>query len=132
MTPAGASAITACPADPQPAILIVDSDSALFGLIEEWLVACGFKVLRKTNGGAPVAEQVGLVILDLPFPRDEISSAIRNITTQYPGIPIVALSSTFFPGVASHGTVAQSLGVSAVIAKPLKRDAFIAAVTKLL
>lgn len=132
MKTAGASASPAHSVDSPPIILIIDSDNALFGLIEEWLVACSFTVLRKTRDGDAAVENVAMIIVDLPFLRHEMTEAVRKITLQYPGVPVVALSSTFFPGITSHGTVAQSLGVSAVIAKPVKRDAFIEAVTRLL
>jgi DNA-binding response OmpR family regulator len=126
--PRNETVATAPPAKTLPVVLIVDSDGALFGLIEEWLIAGGFKILRKTDDSRPIEEQVGLVILDLPFRREEMLEAVQNVAVQYPHVPVIALSSTFFPGVASHGTVARSLGVSAVIAKPLQQQAFIAAV----
>jgi DNA-binding response OmpR family regulator len=114
-------------------VLIVDADAALYSLIEEWLAADGYKVIAaQGNGGGVVRDQIDLVIIDIPFPRNGGLALVQRIAADYPRTPILALSSNFFAGVESSGAVARTLGVSGVLPKPLKRDALLAAVWKLL
>lgn len=117
-------------ADTTPPVLVVDADATLFCLIDEWLGNRGYRVLREADPASGAAARAGLVILDLPYPRPAMWRALRKVAVQHPHVPVIALSSTFFPGVAREGTVAQSLGVAAVIAKPLQQDSFVAAVNK--
>ena len=113
-------------------VLVVDADSALFGLIEEWLGAAGHRVTSHNAGDGSARARVDLIVVDIPFPRQGGLDLLRRVAAEHPGTPIVALSSTFFAGVGSHGAVARTLGVAAVLPKPVKREALIAAVGELL
>jgi DNA-binding NarL/FixJ family response regulator len=55
----------------------------------------------------------------------------REVAAQYPGIPILALSPTFFSNVSCGGNCARALGVAGVLPKPIARDALIAAIRDL-
>ena len=104
-------------------ILLVDGDAALRGLIEEWLADEEFTL---------VDERPDLVLVDLPWPRDDGASAVRRVSNAHPSAPVVALSSSFFPGIEANGALARSLGVASVLPKPLTRDALLAAVRRAL
>src|SRR5262245_55397458 len=82
-------------------VLVVNADPALRGLIEEWLAgeACRF-----------VEERPDLVLVDLPFPREHGAAMLARIAQVHPHVPVVALSSNFFPGIESNGAIARALG----------------------
>jgi len=104
-------------------ILVVDADPALYGLLEEWLAEEGFRV---------VDHDPDLVLVDLPRPRQAGVDLVKQLSARHPGKRLVALSSNFFAGVEANGAVARTLGVDAVLPKPLVRAALIGALQKLL
>jgi hypothetical protein len=57
---------------------------------------------------------------------------VKQLGARHPGKPLVALSSNFFARVEANGAVARSLGVDAVLPKPLTRAALIGALKDLL
>ena len=109
-------------------VLVVDADDALFGLIEEWLGAAGHDVIPEHARDARAHAGVDLVVVDIPFPRQGRMSLLERVAAEHPGIPILALSSTFFAGIGSNGAVARALGVAGVLPKPVSREGLIAAV----
>ena len=111
-------------------ILVVDADPALLDLLEEWLGEQGFRVVAE--GEASVRNDFDLAIVDVPFPRNGGLARLKRVAESHPGVPVLALSSNFFAGVASTGVVARALGVAGALAKPLSRDALLAAVSELL
>jgi DNA-binding response OmpR family regulator len=115
------------------AALLVDVDPALAALIGEWLDDAGVDVVAgDADGARERARGVDLAIVDVPFPRQGGSGRLRGLAHDLPGTPILALSPTFFAGVAASGAVAHELGVAGVLATPVRRDALVAAVRRLL
>jgi len=113
-------------------VLVVDADAALLGLLREWLGAYGHRILETCAVDAAAPQPVDLVAVDVPFPRQGGADVLRRVANYYPGTPVLALSSSFFPGIASDGAVARALGVASVLPIPVARDALIAAVHGLL
>jgi len=113
-----------------PRILVVDADRLTLGLLEEWLRATGYEVVNgQADGDAP--EGVALAIIDVPFARSAVER-LRRFAARHAGMPILALSPTFFSNVKCTGDCARSLGVAGVLPKPVARDALIDAVEGLL
>jgi DNA-binding response OmpR family regulator len=106
-------------------ILVVDADPPLHGLLEEWLTAQGWSVLRE-------GDPVDLIVVDLAHPVRGGPDVLKRLAREHAGTPVLALSSSFFPSVASDGAVARTLGVAGVLPKPLTRDALLAAVRRTL
>ena len=106
-------------------IVVVDADPALFGLIEAWLAGEGHEVVSSPEGA-------DLVLVDMPFPRQGGLERLRRVGEAHAWAPMIVLSSNFFPGVACCGPVARELGVAGVLAKPLAREALLAAVAAIL
>ena len=106
-------------------ILVADADCALYGLLEEWLAGAGYE-LAGACAPAPAHGGYDLIVVDVPFPRADVD-VLNMLRHEHPGTPIIALSSSFFPGVEKTGAVARDLGVAAVLAKPLTREALLAA-----
>ena len=116
----------------RPRLLIVDADAALGGLLEEWLVLAGCIPVQSRAADRCAEEGYDLVIIDVAFPRETGSDAVQRISRERPGTPILVLSSSFFAGIEASGAVARSLGVNAVLPKPLKREALLDAIRQIL
>jgi DNA-binding response OmpR family regulator len=117
-----------------PRVLVVDTDRALLGLLEEWLGGCGCTVVSDLDARSPSAHSApfALVIVDLPHPRRGGADLLHRIAADHPRTPIVALSSTFFSGIDCTGGVARALGVACVLPKPVARESLVAAIQSLL
>ena len=118
-------------ADSPRRILVVDADPALLGLLEVWLSGQGFRVVAE-NRDEPGRNEFDLALVDVPYPRHRGLIQLKGVGERHPGVPILALSSSFFAGVAGTGIVARAMGVAGALPKPLSRDALVAAVHRLL
>ena len=115
-----------------PCILVVDADSALVGLLQEWLADYGYDVAQDCAGGESERAHFDLVVVDVPFPRQGGLSRSGESRTSIRVRRSLALSSTFFAGIERSGAIARTLGVASVLPKPFTRDALITTVRKLL
>jgi CheY-like chemotaxis protein len=113
---------------PAPAVLLRGIEPAMATLFDEWLTRDGLRVLRH----AAANERIGLILIDLPFPRQDGAQRLQQLAQAWPGVPVLALSSAFFAGVAAQGDVARQLGAAAVLAAPVARETLRAAVAKVL
>lgn len=110
-----------------PCVLVLDADRATFGLVSEWLAADGWRVSDSAASG----EAPALVLVDVPFPRHDGAQHLQRIAEALPGVPLIALSPTFFGSVLCTGDCADALGVAGVLPKPVSREALLAGVRKL-
>lgn len=111
-----------------PGVLLLDMEPAMAGLLDEWLVREGWRVQHD----AARAAGIGLIVIDLPYPRQDGAARVRQLQRAWPGVPVVVLSSTFLPGVPVHGEVALKLGAAAVLASPVARETLSRVVAQLL
>ena len=114
-----------------PRVLVVDADPALCELLQEWLVAAGYAAGDEGSGGPDLARP-DAIIVDVPFPRHGGLGTLRRIEAEHPATPIIVLSPTFFTSIDSEGTVARKLGVAVVLPNPVRREALIDALARLL
>ena len=113
-------------------VLLVDADPALQGLLEEWLAAHGCTVEATQSCAHGGHDGYDLIVVDIPSPRQGCSGGLKAISEAHPGTPILALSSSFFPGVDTTGAVARALGVAGVLPKPVTRGGLLDALRRLL
>lgn len=107
---------------------MIDADSACIALLDQWLTDAGFEVVHDADAGM----SLDLAIVDLPQPRSGGPQLPARVAVKHPGTPILAVSSAFFAGI-EHCTMApRMLGVAAVLAKPMSREALLAQVRRLL
>jgi CheY-like chemotaxis protein len=112
-----------------PRVLVLDSDALTQSMLAEWLDADGWQVLEPAPDRA--ATDLSLLVVDLPFPRAGSFDALQQVRQEYPGVPLIVISSTVFANVGCSGPCAQSLGVAGVLPKPVSREALIGAARRL-
>ena len=117
-------------------VLAVDVDPDLSGLLDEWLDPRATITPATTVAGLPddgwTGDPYDLIVVDVHHPRRHGTESLRRIAREHPATPVVAVSSHFFPGVEASSALARSLGVAAVLAKPVQRDALLSAIDRLL
>jgi CheY-like chemotaxis protein len=116
---------------PMFSIVIYEADDLMRGLLQEWLTGAGYRVNAVTPCG-PAPPEADLVIVNIEMPKHTGSRAADKIRAAYPGTPIIAISAQFRAGLSTGGTTARALGVAQVIAKPLTRNALLAAVSAII
>lgn len=109
-------------------IALLDGDAALLGLVSAWLADWG-PVVAQPSGAATPAD---LLLVDVPFPRLVAPGGLHELAYRHPGVPVIALSPTVFPGIRRRGELARRLGVAAVLPKPVPREALLETVHELL
>jgi two-component system, OmpR family, response regulator len=113
-------------------IVLYEEDDLMRGLLEEWLTGAGYRVRRATAPAAPAPEDADLVIADIYMPKHAGTRLVDQIRTAHPRTPVIAISAQFRAGLSTAGTIAQSLGVAQVMAKPLTRAALLIAVSAII
>jgi CheY-like chemotaxis protein len=113
-------------------VLVVNVDTSLAGLLDEWLAPCGCEVVQHADDDDLAQHDLDIAVVDVPFPRQGGLALLQRIAAAHPGKPIVALSSTFFSGIECNGAVARALGVTTVLPMPVSREALTTAVRDLL
>jgi len=109
-------------------IIIMEEDNLMRGLLAEWLSGEGYRV-RTCDGSVPATDaNPDLVIVDVYMPRHIGNARIRSVKSALPGVPIIAISGQFRPGLTADGTAARALGAQRVIAKPFGRAELVKAV----
>lgn len=107
---------------PAPRILVVDADDALRALLEQWLRDEGFEAVHEDSGDSAA---IDVAIIDIPQPRHDGAARVQRVAARHPQVPVVALSSAFFPGIEHCPVATSRLGVAAVLAKPMVRESLI-------
>jgi CheY-like chemotaxis protein len=109
-------------------IVIIDEDDLMRGLLSEWLTAAGYAVREGRLHEPPAGDGADLVIVDLYMPRQAGAEVVRTVQQRHPGIPLIAISAQFRPGLDSSWWAARALGVRYLMAKPFTREDLLAAV----
>ena len=105
-------------------ILVIDDSDLHRAIVREMLEAHGYEVREAADGndGAALAEALrpALVLCDLMMPNKDGFETVRDIRKRAPGTKIVAMSGLLF-GAADHATMAERLGLAAVVEKPFRQ-----------
>lgn len=105
-------------------ILVIDDEAPMRRLIGRILKQRGHVVHEAANGrqGLDIFRQLrpALVISDIVMPEGEGIETIRQIRMEAPDTPILAISGGSSPSL--YLRAANSLGASASLEKPFKRD----------
>lgn len=117
-------------------VLVIDDDAVMRDLVADWLDAAGYRVRSAADCQAALAQAVRarprLIVTDMCMPGASGAAAIARLRQQQPQARIIAISGHFNSG---HGVAAEealAAGAARAFAKPVKRAAFIEAVTEIL
>ena len=109
-------------------IVIYEEDQLTRNLLREWLEEAGYAVHGGASIEAPCRPGAHLVIASVFMPKQSGNAWLRDVQAAHPGVPVIAISGQFRPGLCTNGATAESLGVQRVIAKPLIRADLLAAI----
>ena len=113
-------------------IVVFEADDLMRELLQEWLTGAGYRVSAVTPCDPPPHVATDLVIVNIGMPKHAGTRNADRFRAAYPGTPIIAISAQFRADLSTAGTTARALGVAQVIAKPLTRDALLAAVSAII
>lgn len=108
--------------------LPIDLEPATIELIGWWLADAGSPLRLDPGPGDPLA----LILVEMAYPRHDACDRLRAIAADWPDVPVILLSPTFFADTPCRGEVANRLRVAATLATPLSRDRFLTTVGGLL
>jgi CheY-like chemotaxis protein len=118
------------------AILVVDDDDLLRELFGDWLEAEGYTVRKAPNCQAAFQAleeaPVSLVVSDMFMPGPCGAAAIAQFRRAAPYVPVIALSGYFNAGVGMSAGEALAAGAARALAKPLRREQLLTAVSELI
>jgi DNA-binding response OmpR family regulator len=117
-------------------ILVIDDDPGVRSTLAAMLEERGYHVSLAENGERGLAafrrERPDLVITDIVMPVKEGLETIRELRSEQPEVPIIAISAGARMGRHDFLDIARQLGVWDVAAKPFDPDDFIARVERCL
>ncbi len=104
-----------------PRILLIDDDDTLRKIVAKSLVYAGHEVIQAADGKQGMdlirTSPFDVVITDLIMPEQEGVETIGMLRTEFPGLPVIAIS-----GGAIHSPlyleIAAKIGARFVLAKP--------------
>jgi DNA-binding response OmpR family regulator len=106
-------------------ILIIDDDSDLRTMMQEALLAEGYRVLVAADGEQGIALQrkhpASLLITDIFMPNKEGIETIRDFRAEFPNVPIIAMSGGGrLKRRGSALLTAKALGATVILRKPFE------------
>lgn len=114
-------------------ILVVDDDPEVRHVLRAILESAGYGVAEAGNGRQALVEcrkqNVDLMITDLVMPDQEGIETIKLARRTYPRLRIIAISGAFG---GEYLRIAQLLGADMALPKPLRMDALLEAVRRIL
>ncbi|HXB75357.1 MAG TPA: response regulator [Candidatus Acidoferrales bacterium] len=120
---------------PRPAgtILVVDDEPEIRDLLGEILAGAGYRAVQATDGKDALKRldtaDVDLVITDLAMPEQDGLETIRILHKTRPRLKIIAISGKFDAGFLR---AAELLGAHASLAKPIRPDALLDTVRRVM
>ncbi len=116
-------------------VLVVDDDQFISSLVEECLITLGLNVVKRRHTepfSQTLDQNIALIIADVNLRRDREADVLTRLKTEYPGVPVLAISAQFWATVESAVDLARRLNVESVLAKPFSYDAFSTTVRSIL
>lgn len=117
-------------------ILVLDDDQAVRDVLRRHLEAAGFAVQTAESGALGLAllerETVALVITDIYMPDMDGVEFIARLQGINARLPVIAVSGGGYASSDDVLEIAERMGAKATLAKPVERDALLAAVKQAL
>lgn len=105
-------------------VLVVDDDPLVLIVATETLMRAGFDVTVAADGNEAVraleADRFDFLITDILMPEKDGLELIREVRVRWPATPIIAISSGGRMDAGFYLPLAQTLGVDAILKKPVQ------------
>jgi CheY-like chemotaxis protein len=116
-------------------ILVIEDDAILRELLVDWFEAAGYRVCVANEGASGIAralvDRPDLVVTDMCMPGAGGATVISEVTSLFPGVPVIAISAHFGSGQGCAPEEALRLGAACTLAKPFKRKDMVGSVIDL-
>lgn len=113
-------------------ILLIEDEQMLRRTLRSMLERAGHSVAEAEDGNEGLAQfkvaRPDLVLTDIIMPNREGVETITEIRRQAPDLPIIAMSGGGSRGGELFLTLAEGLGASATLSKPIRQAELLAAV----
>ncbi len=113
-------------------VLVIDDDAAIRDIMERILANAGYVVSSAEDGRSGLKQfrefHPDLVVTDIIMPDKEGIETIRDLRTQDPMVPIVAVSGGGRVGTLDVLSLAEKFGADQVLSKPFSGGALLNAV----
>ena len=118
-------------------ILIIDDDDKFRKVVRKMLEKAGYNDIEETADGNIGMKLVrknpfDLVITDILMPDKDGIEIVMELTRDYPGVKIIAMSGGSIIAPQSYLEMAKDLGAKRTLAKPFQQSELIDAVQALL
>ncbi len=117
-------------------ILIIDDDQRFRGALREMLQDAGYEVIEARDGRPGLdlfrAKPTDLVITDIIMPDVEGIEVIVELRSEFPDVPILAISGGSLKGFGSYLPSAEALGATRSLDKPFRQQVLLDTVRELL
>jgi len=120
---------------PVKSVLVIDDEEAIRTLFREALEKFGYEVTVAVDGDEGLRlfrkHQADLVITDIFMPKKDGHTLILDITTEFPGVNIFAITGKISFDPEMELDLAEKLGAAKTFQKPVKLRAIIDAIKEL-
>jgi two-component system chemotaxis response regulator CheY len=120
---------------PVKSILVIDDEETIRTLFKEALEKFGYEVTVAVDGDEGLrlfrTHQADLVITDIFMPKKDGHTLILDITTEFPGANIFAITGKISFDPEMELDIAQKLGAAKTFQKPVKLRALLDAIKEL-
>ncbi|MBK8128254.1 MAG: response regulator [bacterium] len=117
-------------------ILVIDDDPNVRQMLCSMLEREGFETETAVNGHQGMAQfranPAQLVITDIIMPEQEGIETIRQLKTEFPDVPVIAMSGGGRIGPSDYLSMAKLLGAAYTLSKPFDRTQLLIAVRDVL
>lgn len=119
-----------------PHILVIDDEEPIRDVLQQTLEHAGYDVAVAADGLEGIKSfrenPADLIIIDMIMPQKDGIETIMDLKIEAPELKIIAISGGGPSGPKDYLEVAEGIGASHILPKPITKDALLQAVQNLL
>lgn len=117
-------------------VLIIDDDDIVLVVVKQYLEKEGYTVFAQSDSQSIdafiVKFEPDILITDILMPDKDGIEIIRQVKSQFPAIPVIAISAGGRIDAKFHLRHIEMLGADAIMKKPIDKDELINNIRKLI